>query len=78
LQTAFYLVAFATAGIVLAIKLNWNNSREGFWLTATIVGIAEIPFILFVLGPGYVDLWPAYRGQRCGSWACFSPAWATR
>ena len=62
MQTAFYLAAFATAAIVFAITLNWRNDRAGFWLNAVMVGIADIPFILFVLVPGYVPWWPGLGG----------------
>jgi hypothetical protein len=61
-QDASYLFAFATAGIVLAITMNWRNSRAGFWLNAPIVGVADIPFILFVLIPGYAPFWPGVVG----------------
>jgi hypothetical protein len=60
-QLAFYLASFATAGIVLA-TLNWRNSRLGFWSNAVVVGIGDIPFILFVLVPGYVPVWPGIVG----------------
>jgi hypothetical protein len=60
-QLAFYLASFATAGIVLA-TLNWRNSRLGFWSNAVVVGIGDIPFILFVLVPGYVPVWPGIGG----------------
>jgi hypothetical protein len=63
MQTAFYLAAFATTAIVLAITLNWRNDRLGFWINGVIVGIADIPFILFVLIPGYApDLSRTRRG----------------
>jgi hypothetical protein len=65
-QLAFYVARFATAGIVLA-TLNWRNSPLGFWCNAVIVGIGDIPFILFVLVPGYVPLWPGIGGRYCGS-----------
>ena len=55
-QNAFYLFCFATAAIVIAVSLNWRNSRAGFWANALLVGIADVPFILFVLVPGYVPL----------------------
>jgi hypothetical protein len=58
MQTAFYLAAFATTAIVLAITLNWRNDRLGLWANGVIVGIADIPFILFVLIPGYAPWWP--------------------
>ena len=60
-QLAFYLVSFATAGIVLA-TLNWRNSRLGFWCNAVVVSIGDIPFIVFVLVPGYVPVWPGILG----------------
>jgi len=60
-QLAFYLASFATAGIVLA-TLNWHNSRLGFWYNAVVIGIGDIPFILFVLVPGYVPVWPGIEG----------------
>ncbi len=61
-QDAFYLFAFATTGIVLAITMNWHNSRAGFWLNALIVGVADVPFILFVLIPGHAPFWPGVLG----------------
>jgi len=61
-QVAFYLFCFATTAIVLAIRMNWHNSRAGFWLNAVIVGIADIPFILFEIVPGYVPFWPGILG----------------
>jgi hypothetical protein len=52
-QDAFYIFAFATTGIVLAIKMNWHNSPIGYWLNALIISVADVPFILFVLIPDY-------------------------
>jgi hypothetical protein len=62
MQTAFYLAAFAATAIVLALTLNWRNDRLGFWVNGVIVGIADIPFILFVLIPGYAPWWPGVLG----------------
>ena len=62
IQTAFYLTAFAATAIVLAITLNWRNDRLGFWVNGVMVGIADIPFILFVLIPGYAPWWPGLLG----------------
>jgi hypothetical protein len=62
MQTAFYLAAFAAAAIIFAITLNWRNNQFGFWINAVMVGIADIPFILFVLVPGYVPWWPGLLG----------------
>ena len=60
-QLAFYLASFATAGIALA-TLNWRNSRLAFWCNAVVIGIGDIPFILFVLVPGYMPVWPGVLG----------------
>ena len=62
LQEALYLFFLATTGIVLAVTLNWRNNRLGCWLNALIIGIADLPFILFVLVPGYMPLWPGALG----------------
>jgi hypothetical protein len=62
LQTAFYLAAFAAAAIAFAVTLNWRNDRLGFWANGAMVGIADIPFILFVLIPGYAPWWPGSLG----------------
>jgi hypothetical protein len=62
MQTAFYLAAFATAAIIFAVTLNWRNDRLGFWANGIMVGIADVPFILFVLVPGYSPWWPGLLG----------------
>ena len=61
-QDAFYLAFFATTGVVVGIVLNWRNDRLGFWLNAIAVSTADIPFILFVLLPGYMPFWPGVLG----------------
>src|SRR5258708_3783355 len=63
-QDAFFLSALATAGIVLAVKMNWHNSRMGFWLNALVLAVTDVPFILFVLVPGYAPFWPGAVGRR--------------
>jgi hypothetical protein len=62
MQTAFYLAAFAATAILLAFTLNWRNDRLGLWVNGVMVGIADIPFILFVLIPGYASWWPGLLG----------------
>jgi hypothetical protein len=62
LQTAFYLAAFAAAAIAFAVTLNWRNDGLGFWANGAMVSIADIPFILFVLIPGYAPWWPGMLG----------------
>jgi hypothetical protein len=74
MQTAFYLAAFAATAIVVAIMLNWRNDRAGFWSNAVMVGIADVPFILFVLLPGYAPLWPGLLGPALWIAALFFTA----
>ena len=62
MQTAFYLAAFATGAIIFAITLNWRNDRLGFWMNAVMVGVADVPFIVFVLVPGFAPWWPGLLG----------------
>jgi hypothetical protein len=74
MQTAFYLAAFATAAIILAITLNWRSDRLGFWSNAVMVGTADVPFILFVLLPGYAPMWPGLLGPALWIAALFFTA----
>jgi hypothetical protein len=74
MQTAFYLAAFAAAAIIFAVSLNWRNDRFGFWANAIMVGIADIPFILFVLIPGYAPWWPGLLGPLLWIAAAFFTA----
>jgi hypothetical protein len=61
-QDAFYLAGIATIGIVVGLWLNWRNDRTGFWLNAVAISLGDIPFILFVLLPGYIPFWPGVLG----------------
>ena len=61
-QDAFYLLFFAIFGIYVAIRYNWKNEKLGYWLNLVIISAADIPYILFVLIPGYVPLVPGVYG----------------
>jgi hypothetical protein len=76
MQTAFYLAAFAAAAIIFAVTLNWRNDRFGFWANAVMVGVADIPFILWVLIPGYAPWWPGLLGPMLWIAALFFTALA--
>src|SRR5690349_25178324 len=62
MQAAFYLAAFAAPAILLALTLHWRNDWLGLWVNWVMVGIADIPFLLFVLIAGYAPWWPGLRG----------------
>jgi len=61
-QGAWDLLFIALAGISIAGIYNWKNSTLGYWLNLLIVSIADIGFIIFVLLPGYVDVFPGILG----------------
>ncbi len=61
-QGAWDLLFIALAGMSIAVKYNWKNSMFGYWLNLLIVSIADIGFIIFVLLPGYVDVFPGILG----------------
>lgn len=61
-EDAFYIAGLATIGIIVGLWLNWRNDRFGFWLNAIAISLGDIPFILFVLLPGYMPIWPGVLG----------------
>ena len=61
-QDAWNLLFFAIFGIVIAIFLNWRNSRLGYWLNLSVVSAGDIGYIVFVLVPGYVPFMPGALG----------------
>jgi hypothetical protein len=61
-QDAWNLLFFAVFGIVVAIFLNWKNSRLGYWLNLAVVSAGDIGYIVFVLVPGYVPFMPGALG----------------
>lgn len=61
-QGAWDLLAFALAAIVIAAMLNWKNSRLGYWINLIMVSVADIGFIIFVLLPGHIPIFPGILG----------------
>ena len=61
-QGAWNLLFFALFGIIVAVFLNWKNSRIGYWLNLVVVSAADLGFIITVLIPGYVPLLPGGLG----------------
>lgn len=62
LQGAWNLLFFAIFGTVVAIKYNWRNSKLGYWLNLVVVSTGDIGFILFLLLPGYLPMFPSALG----------------
>jgi len=53
-QGAFYVAVFAVVAIIVAVRLNWKNSRTGYWINLLAVSAADIPFVLFIVLPGHM------------------------
>ena len=61
-QDAWNILVGAIAVIIVGVTMNWHNSRTGFWINLAVVSLLDIPFILFVIVPGYAPLWPGLQG----------------
>jgi hypothetical protein len=61
-QDAWNLLFFALFGVVVAVTLNWRNSRLGYWLNLVVVSAGDIGFIITILVPGYIPLLPGGIG----------------
>ena len=61
-QGAWDLIFFSLAAIVIAIRYNWKNDSLGYWLNLILVSAADIGFIIFVLLPGHVAIFPGILG----------------
>jgi hypothetical protein len=61
-QDAWNILVGAIAVIIVGVTMNWHNSRTGFWINLTVVSLLDIPFVLFVIVPGYAPLWPGLQG----------------
>jgi hypothetical protein len=62
LQDAWNLLWFSILAIVAAVAFNWRNDVRGWWINLAVVSVADLGFIIFVLVPGYVPLWPGVAG----------------
>lgn len=62
LQHAWNLLFASLAAIFIAITMNSRNDREGYWINTALVGLVDLGFILFVLIPGHLTLWPGLLG----------------
>ncbi len=61
-QDAWNLAFFAIAVSVIAVLLNWKNSRLGFWLNFSLATATDIGFIFHILVPGYFPIIPGVVG----------------
>lgn len=61
-QGAWNLLFFAVFGIVVAMLYNWKNSQMGYWLNMTVVSVTDVGFIITILLPGYLPIFPGAIG----------------
>lgn len=61
-QDAWNLLFFSIAAIGIAIRFNWRNSTWGFWVNAGVISVADVGFIIYVLIPGHLGMWPGILG----------------
>jgi hypothetical protein len=62
MQNAWNIGFFALVALVVAVTMNWQNSPTGYWINLIAVSAADIGFILFVLLPGHIAVWPGILG----------------
>jgi hypothetical protein len=55
-QNAWNLMVFGCFALVVAVTLNWNNSRLGYWLNLAVVSAVDVGFIYAFVLPGYIRL----------------------
>ncbi|MEE9331435.1 MAG: hypothetical protein V3U89_04305 [Methylophilaceae bacterium] len=77
-QDAWSLVFFAVSVSIIAILLNWRNSRLGFWLNLAIASVTDIGFIFHILVPGYFPIIPGVAGPVLWGFAVIFTATAIR
>ncbi len=61
-QGAWGLLFFALASIAIALIFNWKNDVKGYWINLILVSIADIGFIILVLIPGFMPVFPGILG----------------
>ncbi len=61
-QDAWNLLFFALFGIVVAILYNWKNNKIGYYLNLVVLSAGDIGFIITILLPGYLPLFPGAIG----------------
>jgi len=56
------LVWFGLYAIVLAVFMNWKNSRVGYWFNLVAVSLTDIGFIGGIVIPGYITAAAGWTG----------------
>lgn len=61
-QSVWNLASFAVAVSIVAVVYNWFNNPLGYWLNLALTSVTDVGFILFILVPRYLPLWPGLLG----------------
>lgn len=56
------LLWMGALSLVVAIKLNWRNSRVGYWVNLVIVSAADLGLIATLIVPGYMAVTDGLAG----------------
>jgi hypothetical protein len=56
LYHAWNILWFGLFAIVVAVLLNWKNSRVGYWANFAVLGAAEIGLIAAMIWPGHMKV----------------------
>ncbi len=62
MQNAWHLAVFSVTAMAVAVTMNWHNSVTGYWINLVAVSACDIGFILFVLLPKRIPLFPGLVG----------------
>ena len=62
MQNSWNLAAVSILAVYIAWKMNWKNDRHGYWYNLVLVSVADIGFVIFILLPGYIAMWPGAMG----------------
>ena len=61
-QNSWNLAFFSLVAIAVGALMNWRGNRTGYWVNLVTVSAADIGFIIFVLAPGLIPLFPGILG----------------
>lgn len=59
---AFNWVWIGLLVLVAAVRLNWYNSKIGYWLNLAVAGAADLGLIVMLLAPGYMAISDGWAG----------------
>lgn len=62
MQNAWTLGAISLLAMYIAWKMNWTNDKHGYWYNLVLISVADIGFVLFILLPGHIAMWPGALG----------------